>query len=59
MPWVRFTAPFNWRVKIKPHVVISYKAGQSYLVKQRCADDAVKARKAVLIPRESRTHAGR
>ncbi len=45
MPWVRFTARFDFHVK--PNMTISYKAGNSYLVKQRCAEEAIKAGKAV------------
>lgn len=45
MPWVRFTAPFDFH--IKHNVTIAYKAGGEYLVKQRCADEAMKAGKAV------------
>jgi hypothetical protein len=51
MPWVTFTAPFCFKVKIKPHVVIAYKAGCSYLVKQECADLAIKSGKAVATDR--------
>ncbi len=45
MPWVLFTAPFDFHVR--HNVTISYKRGNSYLVKQRCADEALKAGKAV------------
>lgn len=44
MPWLKFTAPFNWQVR--PTVTIHYKAGRTYLVTRRCASEAMKARKA-------------
>ena len=49
MPWVLFTAPFDFHVK--PNVTISYRPGGTYLVKQRCADEAIKAGKAVATQR--------
>ncbi len=49
MPWVRFTARFDFEVK--PRVWISYKAGSVFLVKQRCFDEAVKAGKAIAVER--------
>ena len=49
MPWVRFTAPFDFHVR--HNVSISYKAGHEYLVKQECAAQAVKAGKAVTADR--------
>lgn len=57
MPWVRFTARFDFQVKTKPHVVISYKAGSVMLVKQRCFDEALSAGKAVAVERRKATDA--
>jgi len=49
MPWVRFTQDFDW----KPHekVMIAYKAGSVYLVKQIVADLAISDCKAVMTER--------
>lgn len=49
MPWVRFTAPFDFHVR--HNITISYKAGNEYLVKQDCASQAVKDGKATRIVR--------
>lgn len=60
MPWVKFTTRFDYRVK--HNVMISYKAGGTYLVKQECADLAIAAKKAALTERpamKDRLHAGR
>jgi hypothetical protein len=47
MPWVRFTADFDW--KPKPQVTIAYRDGDELLVTSPCAEAAVKASKAVKI----------
>lgn len=52
MPWLRFTAPFNFR--LKPTAWISYRAGEIYLVKQACAAQAIAAGKAELTARPQR-----
>jgi hypothetical protein len=44
MPWVVFTADHDWRVK--PHVMIAYKAGMKCLVTSRCATEAIAKGKA-------------
>lgn len=49
MPWVRFTAPFDFHVR--HNVTISYKAGAEYLVKRACAEQAIKAGKAQPVER--------
>lgn len=38
MPWVRFTADFDW--KPKPTVTMAYKAGDTKLVTTPCARQA-------------------
>ena len=48
---MRFTGNFNWRVPVKHPVVIAYKAGMTVLVKRTCAEDAVKAGKGIIVPR--------
>lgn len=45
MPWIRFTADFDWRPI--PQKTIAYKAGMHKLVTTRCADAAIAAGKAV------------
>lgn len=45
MPWIRFTANFDWRKA--PRVVTAYKAGMVQLVSQACRDAAVDAMVAV------------
>lgn len=45
MPWVRFTEDFEFRVKSR--VILLYYAGSEHLVKAACAEEAVKAGKAV------------
>lgn len=45
MPWVRFTADFDW--KPTPQVTIGYRAGTEKLVTTPCAQAAAVARKAV------------
>ncbi len=56
MPWVRFTAPFNYHVK--RNVTIAYKPGHVCLVKIACADQAIRSGKAVEIerPRKADKH---
>jgi len=49
MPWARFLAAFNYRVK--HNVTIAYKAGDQYLVKADCAEQAIRAGKAVATER--------
>jgi hypothetical protein len=49
MPWVRFTANYDW--KKTPRVVTAYKAGMVQLVSQACRDAAVAASAAVEIER--------
>ena len=49
MPWVMFIKPHDYVVREK--YIIAYKAGGQYLVKQVCAEDAIKKGKAVLIER--------
>ena len=44
MPWVRFTAPFDWHPKVG--VIFAYQAGQVKLVTRRCAAEALAAGKA-------------
>jgi hypothetical protein len=44
MPWVRFTANFDWSPR--RNVEISYKADCAYLVTTRCANEAVAKGKA-------------
>lgn len=48
MPWVRFTAAFDWHAK--PNVTIAYRAGQRYLVSQACATAALNDGKAAPSP---------
>jgi len=49
VPWVRFTADFNFHVR--HNVTIAYKAGMVLLVKQRCADEAIWQGKAITVDR--------
>jgi hypothetical protein len=49
MPWVRFTAKFDWRKA--PRVVTASKAGMVQRVSQACRDAAVAAAAAVEIER--------
>jgi hypothetical protein len=49
MPWVRFTRRFDFFVL--PKVCYSYKSNKNYLVKQACADQAIKQGSAILIER--------
>ncbi|MFN3549620.1 MAG: hypothetical protein ACK4U0_19205 [Mesorhizobium sp.] len=55
MPWVRFTAPFDW--KPVPQVTIAYQPGQQRNVPTPCATAAVKAGVAVRIKRERKQDA--
>jgi hypothetical protein len=55
MPWVKFTKKFDFY--LFPKYVLAYKAGKKYLVKQRCADEAIKAGKAELTERPEKKDA--
>lgn len=44
MPWVRFLADFEYRVK--PTVIFVYRAGERRLVKAACAEQAIREGKA-------------
>lgn len=59
MPWVRFLQRFDY--VIRPTLVRCYRAGSVHLVKQDCAERAIKAGKAVAAerPDKRRPHAGR
>jgi hypothetical protein len=50
---VLFTADFDY--KPTPSVTIAYKAGMEMTVKRECADRAVAAKKAVAVPRATRS----
>jgi len=52
MPWVLFKQRFDFF--LKPKYVLAYKAGKKYLVKQRCADEAIKQGKAEYTERPER-----
>lgn len=52
MPWVEFTADFNYR--LKPTVWKSYKAGARALVMSECARQAIAKGKAKPIEREEK-----
>jgi hypothetical protein len=41
MAHVRFSQDFDWSPRL--HVVIAYKAGESYVVRRECADEAIAA----------------
>ncbi len=52
MPWVRFTAAFDWRhPAFRGHSVTAYKRGMVALVSQACADKALNSNKAVAATR--------
>ena len=53
MPWLRFTANFDW--KPKPQVTIAFKAGQEKNVPTPCAEAALAKGVAVRLPRKRRT----
>lgn len=55
MPWVRFTADFDF--KPKPQVTIAYLAGQVRLVSQACAE-AAKARKKAVTAKKADANGG-
>lgn len=56
MPWVRFTANFDYHVR--RNVNISYRAGCEYLVKAACAGEAIARGKAVAtVRRKVKRHA--
>lgn len=44
MPWVRFTADFDF--KVRPQLMIAYRRGKRHLVSQACAKAAIDAGKA-------------
>lgn|GEM_PF-1818367 len=48
MPWVHFTAAFDW--KPKPQVTIAYPAGFTGLVTTRCANAAESRKVAEIVP---------
>ena len=50
MPWVRFTAPFDFKPPGRPQVTIAYKPGV-YNVPSACATLAIAAGKAVRLPK--------
>ena len=52
MPWVRFTADFDWSPRYG--ATIAYRAGMVLNVTRRCRDGAVKANKAVAMIKASR-----
>lgn len=52
MPWVRFLAPFPWSPPERGgRVTIQFPAGAVLLVRRRCADDAIAAGAAILVPK--------
>lgn len=53
MPWVRFTANFDWKPTLK--VMYAYRAGSVHLVHSRCAEQAIRAGKAEPCERPERT----
>lgn len=57
MPWVKFTADHDFRMT--RHAVRAYKAGMKCLVSQACAEEAIKAGKAVAINRDGSDDDGR
>lgn len=52
MPWVRFTADFDF--KPKPAVTIAYRAGDDKLVTTPCANAAIALGKATKLPSRKR-----
>jgi hypothetical protein len=56
MPWVRFTEAFDWYVS--DTFVYAYRSGGEYLVKRICADEAIKAGKAISIERPKKDDSG-
>lgn len=55
MPWVKFTADFDWH--LKPSHVTAYKAGMRQLVTTPCAAEAIKLGKAVKLEASKRPSA--
>ncbi|EHK56821.1 hypothetical protein [Allomesorhizobium alhagi] len=55
MPWVRFTADFDW--KPRPQVTIAYRMGQEVNVTTLCAARAVSASMAVRIKKAKKLNA--
>jgi len=55
MPWVRFIEDFDWQAA--PKVVVFYRATTIHLVRQVCADKAVKEGKAIFIERPKKAEA--
>jgi flavoprotein len=54
MPWVTFTADFDWRPPaFKRRVVLAYKSGTTELVKRDCATAAISAGKAIELSTET------
>lgn len=54
MPWVRFTADFDF--KPKPNVTQAFQEGQERNVTTPCADAAIANGKAVKLPRKRKSH---
>lgn len=52
MPWVRFIERFDYSVRY--NLTIRYRAGTVHLVKQDCADRAIRAGKAAITDRPKR-----
>lgn len=52
MPWVRFTADYDWRINSR--ALIAYRAGKTCLVTQVCAREAIEKGKAVAVERPKR-----
>jgi hypothetical protein len=55
MPWVRFTADFDW--KPNPQVTIAYRVGQEVNVTTPCAAKVLKAGKAVRLSKSKKSDA--
>lgn len=53
MPRVCFSEDFDWQAN--SHAVIAYKAGKTYPVIQRCADEAIAAGKATAANRSEKS----
>lgn len=51
MPWIKFSADFDFRPPEKPRVCIAYKAGMTEFVRRICAEQAIEKGKAVLTER--------
>lgn len=57
MPWVKFSADFDWNHN--PRSLVAYRAGESYLVSQAAADAAQAAGKGQVVPDAERPTARR